>query len=102
MVNMYSTWDELKYLQNNLFFFILAGEYYYDMQSAVIYYPIHHLRVEMGRICNLVGILFRPPAGWPNDIVRVAGRPWMRLALGRLSWRAKDVTYTQQWALTLR
>lgn len=42
----------------------------------------------------------RPPARWSDDIVKVAGRHWTRLAQDRKRWRDREEAYTQQWADT--
>ncbi|KPI91323.1 hypothetical protein RR46_14827 [Papilio xuthus] len=40
----------------------------------------------------------RPPARWTDDLVKVAGASWMRVAQDRSSWRSLGEAYAQQWA----
>jgi hypothetical protein len=42
----------------------------------------------------------RPPARWVDDIRKIAGQTWMRLAQNRDKWRARREAYAQQWAIT--
>lgn len=39
----------------------------------------------------------RPSARWSDDIVKVSGRTWIRLAQDRDEWRIKKEAYAQQW-----
>ncbi|KPJ05191.1 hypothetical protein RR46_04028 [Papilio xuthus] len=38
----------------------------------------------------------RPPARWTDDLVKVAGASWMRVAQDRSSWRSLGEAYAQQ------
>ncbi|CAG9122414.1 unnamed protein product [Plutella xylostella] len=39
----------------------------------------------------------RPPARWMDDIVKSAGKHWMRAASDRTRWRSLGESYVQQW-----
>ncbi|KPJ09972.1 hypothetical protein RR48_05835 [Papilio machaon] len=38
----------------------------------------------------------RPKARWIDDIVKIAGKAWMRTAADRDKWRNMEEAYTQQ------
>ncbi|RVE40503.1 hypothetical protein evm_014848 [Chilo suppressalis] len=40
----------------------------------------------------------RPPTRWTDDLVKVAGSRWMRVAQDRSVWRSLGEAYAQQWA----
>lgn len=39
----------------------------------------------------------RPPARWTDDIVKSAGKHWMRAASDRTRWKSLGEAYVQQW-----
>ncbi len=39
----------------------------------------------------------RPPTRWTDDLVKVAGRAWMRAAQDRALWKALEEAFVQQW-----
>jgi hypothetical protein len=39
----------------------------------------------------------RPQTSWSDDLCRMAGRSWMRVAEDRAKWRELGEAYVQQW-----
>lgn len=38
----------------------------------------------------------KPPTSWSDDIARLMGSRWRRMAYGRVDWRNKEA-FAQQW-----
>ncbi|VVC99896.1 unnamed protein product [Leptidea sinapis] len=59
---------------------------------SIIYYMVK----SCGDYERGSGILGEP-ARWPDDLMRVAGKDWMRKTQDRTKWSKMEETFTQYW-----